>query len=96
MITKNFTKRLQKEQDQFHTTKRKFEKLFKLVLRGVSTEVTTNEVEKYLTRMEGKNVPYPLVLIEISKEYKSSLVAGGLKIEVEALRKRANVVQCQL
>lgn len=46
--------------------------------------------------MQERNGLYSLVLIEISKDYKSifNLTSCGLIIEVEALRKRTDVTKC--
>lgn len=70
-------KLLQKEQAQFRTFELKFERPLKVVLHGVPTEITTDEVEQDLKerkyqilkifRMQGRNGLYLLVQIEISK-----------------------------
>lgn len=74
---KNLYRLLQKENAQFHTFELKSEKPLKVVLREVLTEITIDQVEQDLKQKttsipNNQNAGNPLVLIEISKEYKSA------------------------
>lgn len=84
------------------------EKTLKVVLRGIITQITPEEVAddlegkgyttKKVSRMNGKNSqPAPLVLVQIGKEFKSIFnlkECCGLKITVESLKRRGDTVQC--
>lgn len=102
-------KLLDKEKAQFHAYELKSEKKLKIVLRGVLTEVTEEEVKEDLelqgypatkiVRMKGRDSrPAPLVLVEIDKEYKSIFTnlsqCLGLEIQVESLKVKSEVAQC--
>ncbi|GJQ67692.1 hypothetical protein Trydic_g6725, partial [Trypoxylus dichotomus] len=99
---------LEKEGYQFFTYQLSSEKKLKVVLRGITQEITEKEITEDLqskgypadkvTRMNGKNGrPAPLVLLELSKEYKSIYELRqvcGLATQVEPLKTKTGVIQC--
>lgn len=101
-------KTLESEKIQFFTFELKSEKKLKVVFRGIHQEITEKEILEDLkekgypadkiTRMNNKNgFPMPMVIIEITKEYKSIYDIKdccGLVIKVEPLRTRQGIIQC--
>lgn len=92
----------------FYTYQLKSEKTIKAVLRGVILEITPEEVKQELeekgqytvlkvSRMNGRNGPAPLVLVEVDRQYKSIFnlrTICNLSITVEPLKKSRGIVQC--
>lgn len=105
---RKLSKLLKEQGTQYYTYQLKSEKKLKIVLRGVPQDITDEEIIEDLkeqdypidktTRMKGKNgLPAPLVLVEISRDYKSIFnltEVCGLAIKVESLRTRTEIVQC--
>ncbi|GJQ76915.1 hypothetical protein Trydic_g19871 [Trypoxylus dichotomus] len=97
---------LKEEGIQFYTFQLKSEKKLKVVLWGITKDITELKGDfqqqdypvENISRVKGKNSqPTPLVLIEVSREYKSIYnIANycGLTIIVEPLRTRSEIVQC--
>lgn len=99
---------LQNEKIQFYTFELPSEKKLKVVLRGVITELTEEEVKTDLEeqgypaskviRMKGKRgTAIPLVIVEIDRQYKSifnTTDCCGLAVTVESLRVRSGITQC--
>ncbi|GJQ86801.1 hypothetical protein Trydic_g14996 [Trypoxylus dichotomus] len=97
---------LEKEGYQFFTYQLSSERKLKVVLRGITQEITEKEITEDLqskgypadkvTRMNGKNGrPAPLVLVELSKEYKSIYELRqvcGLATQVEPLKTKTGVI----
>ncbi|GJQ78640.1 hypothetical protein Trydic_g11744 [Trypoxylus dichotomus] len=96
---RKLSKMLKEEGIQFYTFQLKSEKKLKVVLRGITQDITDDEIKDDLqqqdypveknSQMKGRNgQPTPLVLIEVSREYKSIYnIANccGLAIKVEPL-----------
>lgn len=105
---RKLSKVLKDEQVQFYTYQLRSEKKLKVVLRGITQEISEEMIKEDLrerdypiekiVRMKGKNgLPAPLVLIEINRDYKSIYnitECCGLDIKVEPLRTRNAVIQC--
>lgn len=106
---RNLYKALQESNKQFHAYELKSEKKLKVVLRGVLTQITEEDIKKDLTkqgypvtkvtRMKGqKGFPIPLVLVEIDKAYKAIFTklefCCGLSVQVESLRIKTEIIQC--
>lgn len=99
---------LESQKIQHYTYELRSEKKLKIVLRGINTDITDDEITEDLaergypitkiTRMRGRfNQPIPLVLVEIAREYKSMYGLAeccGLDIKVEPLRTRTDIIQC--
>ncbi|GJQ73832.1 hypothetical protein Trydic_g18770 [Trypoxylus dichotomus] len=96
---RKLSKLLKEQKTQFYTYQLKSEKKLKVVLRGITQDITDDEIKQDLqaqdypvekiTRMKGK--PSPLVLVEIDRLYKSIYNITdccGLAVKVEALRTR--------
>ncbi|GJQ79451.1 hypothetical protein Trydic_g5039 [Trypoxylus dichotomus] len=102
------SKLLKDQKTQFYTYQLKSDKKLKVVLRGITQDITDDEIKQDLqaqdypvekiTRMKGKQgKPSPLVLVEIDRLYKSiynTTDCCGLAVKVEALRTRNIIVQC--
>ncbi|GJQ67310.1 hypothetical protein Trydic_g8210 [Trypoxylus dichotomus] len=66
---RKLSKVLKEEGIQFYTFQLKSEKKLKVVLRGITQDITDDEK---ISRMKGRNgQPTPLVLIDVSHKYKS-------------------------
>ncbi|GJQ65105.1 hypothetical protein Trydic_g3648 [Trypoxylus dichotomus] len=105
---RKLSKLLKGQKTQFYTYQLKSEKKLKVVLRGITQDITDDEIKQDLqaqdypvekiTRMKGKQgKPSPLVLVEIDRHYKSIYNITdccGLAVKVEALRTRNLIVQC--
>ncbi|GJQ83116.1 hypothetical protein Trydic_g12038 [Trypoxylus dichotomus] len=105
---RKLSKLLKEQKTQFYTYQLKSEKKLKVVLRGITQDITDDEIKQDLqaqdypvekiTRMKGKQgKPSPLVLVEIDRLYKSIYNITdccGLAVKVEALRTRNLIVQC--
>ncbi|GJQ84759.1 hypothetical protein Trydic_g21160 [Trypoxylus dichotomus] len=105
---RKLSKLLKDQKTQFYTYQLKSEKKLKVVLRGITQDITDDEIKQDLqaqdypvekiTRMKGKQgKPSPLVLVEIDRLYKSIYNITdccGLAVKVEALRIRNLIVQC--
>lgn len=99
---------LNNEKIEYYTHDSISERRLKIVIRGIPKEVTEQEVQEELlelgypihkiVRMKNKQqMPIPLVIVEIKKEYKSIFDLKhccNLKIQVEPLRKRTGIIQC--
>ncbi|GJQ81718.1 hypothetical protein Trydic_g9158 [Trypoxylus dichotomus] len=79
---RKLSKLLKEQKTQFYTYQLKSEKKLKVVLRGITQDITDDEIKQDLqaqdypvekiTRMKGKQgKPSPLVLVEIDRLYKS-------------------------
>ncbi|GJQ83136.1 hypothetical protein Trydic_g15373 [Trypoxylus dichotomus] len=79
---RKLSKLLKEQKTQFYTYQLKSEKKLKVMLRGITQDITDDEIKQYLqaqdypvekiTRMKGKQgKPSPLVLAEIDRLYKS-------------------------
>lgn len=92
-------KLLKTEVIQFHTFEFKSEKLLKVVVRGLPNELKEEAIAEDLknqsypvtkiARMKGKRGPFPIVIIERAKKYKSIFnltICCYLKVETESLR----------
>lgn len=92
---------------EFFTYQLKSEKPLKVVLRGIPVEISTEEIEEELKhksypvtkvmRMNGRNGPMLLVLIEIPREYRSIYnikTCCGLSLQIEPLKRKDNVTFC--
>ncbi|GJQ67519.1 hypothetical protein Trydic_g8332 [Trypoxylus dichotomus] len=105
---RKLSKLLKEQKTQFYTYQLKSEKKLKVVLRGITQDITDDEIKQDLqaqdypvekiTRMKGKQgKPSPLVLVEIDRLYKSIYNITdccGLAVKVQALRTRNLIVQC--
>ncbi|GJQ88179.1 hypothetical protein Trydic_g20637 [Trypoxylus dichotomus] len=95
---RKLSKLLKEQKTQFYTYQLKSEKKLKVVLRGITQDITDDEIKQDLqaqdypvekiTRMKGKQgKPSPLVLVEIDRLYKSIYNITdccGLAVKVEA------------
>lgn len=93
---------------EFYTFTPRNEKTLKIVIRGIPTLYSNEEIEadlldrgypiQKIKRMNGKfGVPAPLHMVELSKDHRSIfdlLYVVDLKVKVESLRKRTTVIQC--
>ncbi|GJQ83164.1 hypothetical protein Trydic_g19507 [Trypoxylus dichotomus] len=105
---RKLSKLLKDQKTQFYTYQLKSEKKLKVVLRGITQDITDDEIKQDLqaqdypvdkiTRMKGRQgKPSPLVLVEIDRLYKSIYNITdccGLAVKVEALRTRNLIVHC--
>lgn len=105
---RNLSKQMENNNIQFYTYQLRSEKKLKIVMRGITQSTTENEIVEDLkqksypvtkiTRMKGRNgLPAPLVLLEISREYKSIYDLDeccGLMVKIESLRTRNAIIQC--
>ncbi|GJQ66192.1 hypothetical protein Trydic_g4251 [Trypoxylus dichotomus] len=96
---RKLSKMLKEEGIQFYTFQLKSEKKLKVVLRGITQDITDDEIKDDLQQQDYSvekisRMKAPLVLIEVSREYKSIYnIANccGLAIEVEP--ERSEIVQ---
>lgn len=104
---RNLYKILKSNEIQFHTFELTSEKPLKIVIRGIMTEIEEEDIKEDLLkqgyptqkiiRMQGKHGPTPLVLVEVSKEYKSINELKhccGLSVEVKPYELKKEIVQC--
>lgn len=105
---RNLKKVLQSENIQFFTFDLPSEKKLKVVIRGVITQLSEEEIKKDLEeqgypatrviRMKGRQgTVIPLVLVEIDKQFKTIYDIRnccGLAVKIESLRLRNNIIQC--
>lgn len=106
---RNLFKILKTKKEEFYTYQLKSEKKLKVVIRGIMTEITEEDISSDLNeqgypaikvlRMKGRlGFPAPLVLVEIDREYKSIYNklhrVCGLSVSVESLRVKTEVIQC--
>lgn len=101
---------LKHEKIQIHTYELKTEKTLKIVLQRLPQELTEDEIMNDLyerlypvnkvSHMKNRNAPMPLVLMEISGEYKSiyntqhTQHCWGQVIKARPYRNQSAVVQC--
>lgn len=104
---RNLYKLLKNKEIQFHTFELSSEKPLKVVIRGIMTEITKDDIktdlesQRYpaqkITRMQGRYGPTPLILMEVPKEYKSIYDLQhccGLNVEVKPYELKKEVIQC--